>query len=106
MNNLADAAAAYCLSVINRCSNDSCNFVLYCIRQLVACLREEFDAVIFKRIVRSRNYYTGVSLNLTGQERNCRSSITPRRCALPPALQIPAAKALSSIVHCGVYLCR
>ena len=73
MNNLADAAAAYCLSVINRCSNDSCNFVLYCVRQLVTCLREEFDAVVFKRIVRSRNYYTGVSLNLTGQKGNCRS---------------------------------
>ena len=65
MNNLAYAAAAYCLSVINRCSNDSCNFVLYCVRQLVTCLREKFDAVVFKRIVRSRNYYTGVSLNLT-----------------------------------------
>ena len=73
VNNLAYAAAAYCLSIINRCSNDSCDFVLYCVRQLVACLREKFDAVVFKRIVRSRNYYTGVSLNLTGQERNCRS---------------------------------
>ena len=73
VNNLAYAAAAYCLSVINRCSNDSCNFVLYCVRQLVACLREKFDAVVFKRIVRSRNYYTGISLNLTGQEGNCRS---------------------------------
>ncbi len=73
VNNAADAAAAYCLIIINRRSNDSGNFILHRVRQLVACLRKELDAVVLKRVVRCRNYYAGVGLDLAREEGNRRS---------------------------------
>ena len=73
VDNLTNAAAASCLRIINRRSDNSSDFVLYGIRQLMTGLREEFNAIILERIVGCRNNHACVRLYLASEEGNCRS---------------------------------
>ena len=72
INYSTNAGTSYCLAVINRSCNDVSNFIFYCVRQFMTGFGEEFNTIIFKRIVRSRDYYACISVNFRSQEGNCR----------------------------------
>ena len=72
INYCTNTGTSYCLAVINGGCHDVSNFIFYCIRQFMTGFREEFNTIIFKGIMRSRNYYACISVNFRSQEGNCR----------------------------------
>ena len=72
-NNLPNRRTAGILTAFYRQAYQFSNLILYCIRQLMPSFREKFNAIIFKRIMRSRNNYSSIGLHFRCQKRYCRS---------------------------------
>ena len=62
VNNAPNGRTARVLAAVVFCGNHGFNFIFHGVGQLVPCLRKELNAVVFKRIVRSGNYRTGIGM--------------------------------------------
>ena len=62
VNNAPNGRTARVLTAVVFCSNHGFNFIFHGVWQLVPGLREELNAVVLKRIVRSGNYRTGIGM--------------------------------------------
>ena len=106
VNNSPNGRTARVLAAVVFCGNHGFNFIFHGVGQLVPVCEKNLMPLSSNGLCEAEITAPALACSLEVKYETAGVGITPKRCALPPAEQIPAASAAPAWYRKGVYRAR